>query len=295
MKRKTIQLAGKTLVLSLPSKWVKENNIHKGDELEVTPKRAELTITSHNAPAVQKAEINIAGMDYSSVWHYVIAAYCKGFEEIGIIFDKPFIKDRYNKNIKTTDALLNIIDGLIGMEIVRQGRNFCLIKEVSRIQKEEFPNMLRRLFFLIQGIADDSFEAVKNKDKSALNNILLLENNINKFSHYCLRSLKFFDNNEFAFIIRALEMLSDKYCFIIKNLRANELPYVQMLNELLSDFHEAFYNLNSLKLTGYHNKIIVLKNSLLKKNIENKHVIIDILDITMEVLNAGLFLEGFRN
>lgn len=282
-------------MLSLPSKWVKENNIRKGDELEATPRGAELTITSCDAPAVQKTEIDIGGMDYSAIWHYIVSAYCKGFDEINIIFDKPCIKDRYNKNMKTTDALLKIVDGLIGMEIVRQGKNFCLVKEVSRIQKDEFPNILRRLFYLILGIAEDSFEAVKSRDKSALNNILLLENNINKFSHYCLRSLKFFDNKEFAFIIRALEMLSDKYCFIVKNFKSKDIFYIQKLNGLLRDFHETFYNLKGLRLADYHNKITVLKKELLKKNIENKHMFIDILDITMEILNAGLFLEELKH
>ena len=35
MKRNVIQLAGKTLVVSLPSKWVKLNSVKKGDELNV--------------------------------------------------------------------------------------------------------------------------------------------------------------------------------------------------------------------------------------------------------------------
>ena len=36
IKRKVIQLAGRTLVVSLPSKWAKKHNVQKGDEIVVT-------------------------------------------------------------------------------------------------------------------------------------------------------------------------------------------------------------------------------------------------------------------
>ena len=42
MIRKVIQLASRTLVVSLPSKWVKTVNVQKGDEIEVIEKGDQL-------------------------------------------------------------------------------------------------------------------------------------------------------------------------------------------------------------------------------------------------------------
>ena len=44
MKRKAIQLANQTLVISMPSKWVKEQGIKKGDEIDVEEKGKRLMI-----------------------------------------------------------------------------------------------------------------------------------------------------------------------------------------------------------------------------------------------------------
>jgi len=35
MRRKVIQIAGSTKIISLPNKWCKEFNINKGDEINV--------------------------------------------------------------------------------------------------------------------------------------------------------------------------------------------------------------------------------------------------------------------
>ena len=46
MKRNVIQLAGKTLVISLPARWTKLNNIKKGDELTFNYNETEINMAS---------------------------------------------------------------------------------------------------------------------------------------------------------------------------------------------------------------------------------------------------------
>ena len=65
MKRKVIALAGKTLVVSLPSKWARSQNIVKGADVEVVEEQAVLKIL---APAAkpQKKVISLDVMPYSA-------------------------------------------------------------------------------------------------------------------------------------------------------------------------------------------------------------------------------------
>ena len=44
MKRKAIQLASQTIVVSLPAKWVRQQGIKKGDEIDVEERGKELVI-----------------------------------------------------------------------------------------------------------------------------------------------------------------------------------------------------------------------------------------------------------
>ena len=46
MKRKVNKVGPTTLSITLPSKWVKENNIKKGDELELDLKNNNISITT---------------------------------------------------------------------------------------------------------------------------------------------------------------------------------------------------------------------------------------------------------
>lgn len=297
MKRSAIQLAGKTIVISLPSKWVRKYNIIKGDELDIEQHDSSLTISCQNRETAKTGKIDISGANYSVAWHYIVSAYCSGYDELEIVFDKPLMHDnRNNATIKASDAILKIVNNLIGIEVVRQGKNFCLIKEVSKTQKDEFQNLLRRLFFLILSIGEDAVEALKNNDTQTLANVLLLEANVNKFSHYCLRTLNKFssEQKEFAFIIRSLEMISDKYCFLIKNSKFNKkmLELFSQLNNILRQFYETFYDTKTSKVIEFYNQMNDFKQPILKQKLENKHIFVDILDLAMESLNAKLFMQA---
>lgn len=82
MRRKVIQLAGKTLVVSLPSKWVKKTVVNKGDELEITENGHSLVISQIEKKVCTRTVIDVSGLNASLVWRYLTAAYIKGIEDI---------------------------------------------------------------------------------------------------------------------------------------------------------------------------------------------------------------------
>ena len=71
---------------------------------------------------------------------------------------------------------------------MKQKKNYCLIKEISSVNYEEFDNALRRIFITLASISKDIYDAMKNKDKRTLESI---KNNadkkINKLSDFCQR------------------------------------------------------------------------------------------------------------
>ena len=63
MKRKVIQLAGKTSVISLPSKWVQQQGIKKGDELEIKEEGSKIIVSSEKGSILQNIQVDLSDLD----------------------------------------------------------------------------------------------------------------------------------------------------------------------------------------------------------------------------------------
>ena len=63
MKRKVIQIANSTQLISLPREWAKKYNIKKGDELEIEAKGNKLEICCEKDIELENISINISGLD----------------------------------------------------------------------------------------------------------------------------------------------------------------------------------------------------------------------------------------
>ncbi len=57
MKRKIIQIANSTQLVSLPRKWCLSNNVKKGDEIDVKEKDNNIVVSTNAEPKPQSIEI----------------------------------------------------------------------------------------------------------------------------------------------------------------------------------------------------------------------------------------------
>src|SRR3989344_3053601 len=108
MKRKVSQIGPSTLMVSLPSKWVKKFNVKKGNEIDLEEDSNRLIISTGTASNQKRIELDI-GKFPSLTRMYIMEAYRSGFDEVSITFQN--IKDL--KLIKETAS-----DILLGFEIV---------------------------------------------------------------------------------------------------------------------------------------------------------------------------------
>ena len=218
MKRKVIQLAGRTHVISLPSAWVKKYGIKKGDALEVREDECTLAINTSTDLAAKKTTIDITGFNTRLIWHAIVSAYIKGNEEIELHYGNTAATDPItNKTCDVLETISKITDSLIGTEIIRHGKTYCILKEISKAKHEEYENVLRRIFLMLTIEAKDILEAAKTKDSTIKDNIKYSEANINKLCNYSLRLLnkKIYNNHLQTIIhnktITSLEEIGDMY------------------------------------------------------------------------------------
>lgn len=158
MKRKIVQHGNSTLTLSLPSRWVKENNIKKGQILDIEPSEKGLLINLDKAK-FDSIEINLSDEKEWYVHRILSHLYTYGFDEIKV-----------NHTISNQLSLIrNSLKDLSGFEVVESKTNYCEIRSVTSIDASEFDSTMKRIFWQIISQFDYFMEDIEKKEYLNLN------------------------------------------------------------------------------------------------------------------------------
>ena len=275
MRRKVIQIAGSTQLVSLPRQWAKKHNIQKGQEIEVHEEGNRVIITSSTEPIIDVAELDISDLGDMTA-RCIHALYKRGADELKITFREPsYIR-------KVQDA---IGKESVGFEILEQKDNHCTIKYVSG-NLEEFDSILRRTFLLLLNMADQTYENLKDEKFDALQTTAFLEEANNRFTTICRRYLNK-TNNDFQgkvgpmyYIVEELEKVADQYkclCQHFSKLKGKNvvldnhaMNMFGSANDMLRDYYELFYKFDAnrlRKMKQQRNKTVDEAHKLLQKDL----------------------------
>ncbi|HME87388.1 MAG TPA: AbrB/MazE/SpoVT family DNA-binding domain-containing protein [Candidatus Nanoarchaeia archaeon] len=266
MKRSVIQLAGRTLLVSLPAKWVDANGVKKGDELELVEDGHKITINTEAKSAIETATLDADSVG-EQIQRYVFALYKKGIDEIKINYSDPKVADMIR------DTLLS---ETVGYEIVSQTPKSCTVKLITSGNMTEFDSLLRRTFLLLLSMSDEMVSSIKNKDFDHLTKTALLEQPNNRLTTVCRRTINKWGTESYNkvgpiyYIVEELENISDEYKHFCNNLaRIKEAPnktirpeileILDLTNTVMRAFYETFYKLDLKKLeliTNARKKIV---------------------------------------
>ena len=150
--------------------------------------------------------IDVKGLTPIVTWRHVSAAYRSGYDEFKILFDNVKDKKRYSafsyntmnflySNDKTPvlsqiEVIQAMINRCVGVEIIDQKENWCLVKELGETTYKEFDNALRRIFLLLISLSEDILKSLKgDPNKEVLKSAHLIDTNIDRFTDFCLRVL----------------------------------------------------------------------------------------------------------
>ncbi|MBN2422295.1 phosphate uptake regulator PhoU [Candidatus Woesearchaeota archaeon] len=271
MIRKIVALGHNAHVVTLPAKWMKKNNLKKGDELEIVENKNNLLIFSQKKEVIKSIEFSI---DSTNLFmeRLIFVRYTRGYD---------IIKIRYNDSGILT-KIEKILEELIGFEIIEQGENYCIIKNVAKEIEVEFENILRRLFLIILEQSEKSLEYLKASQIDKLNNLVNLERISNKYVYFCERIINKqqfnsnLPNTEVYTITWTLEQISDIFTNICNYfIQAKEslisediINLYESVNHLLTNYYELFYNKEPKKLSVFRNQANSIEKN--NKNIQPK-------------------------
>lgn len=248
MKRKVIQLAGKTLVVSLPSKWTRRYGVCKGDEVEVEERGRQIVLSTDSESENERISIDVSGLDDEVVRRWLLPSLHKsGYDEIEIKYDN----DSFLKTIQET-----ISNTFIGFAVVEQTRTRCVIRIVAREQEKEFDTLLRRAFLVTKSLGESIADYLRDGRLKELKDLLSLEQTNNQLTNFCERILNKKGHREFrktcfAYVVAwNLEKICDDYKAICnflsrpENSSAELDSVIEMLcrcNAFFAAYYELFY------------------------------------------------------
>ena len=278
MKRKIIRQGHNTMTLTLPSDWIKRFNLEAGSEVDLIERDNGLFISSEKKNEHRAIEFDIDSFDIPTIWKYFMGIYREGYDEVKVKFNpsmkvgSPYkffsqhkLDIKYKKETETkpiVEFLTELITRFIGWEIIDYGADYVLIKEMTEPTSKEFDNSLRRVFLLIEQMADEVTAALKSGNRKSLTHIHNVDINVDKFHDYCIRILNKVGNKEarktslLFSTLYLLEMLGDEYKTISHHLVQDYsdadfksiIDVADSIKEEIYLFYDLFYKFDKEKV-----------------------------------------------
>jgi phosphate uptake regulator len=186
-----IQLTGKsTYIVSLPKKWVTNMNLKAGSQIVVSKQSdASLLLTPKELAKKTKSEeasiVVSEKDDPSTIARKIVALYLVGYNVIRI----------KAKDERITSLQRNLIKDLtrrklVGTEIISDSSNEMKLQILLSYPELSVENALRRMCLIAVSMHEDAARGLKELDKKLAQDVVALDDEVDRFSLYIIRQLK---------------------------------------------------------------------------------------------------------
>lgn len=180
MKRSLVKQGAATLMISLPTDWVRQHKLSKGDEIDLQPSGDALLIKPDYQNIKREVKITLEGNEESMIRTIITNTYRRGYDLIEISYS----------NKKQFDILSNVIKTrLVGFEIIKNNGNVCVIENVTEPTYEQFDNIFNKECMSILELFNLT-ENYLNGNKISENLYEEEEERIQKYDNFCRRALE---------------------------------------------------------------------------------------------------------
>jgi len=256
-----IQLTGKsTYIVSLPKKWVAGMNLQTGSQVIVSKHSdASLLLTPKELfKPVKLGEASIVASqeeDPGTIERKIVALYLVGYSLIRI----------HTRNERITALQRNTIKDLtrkklVGTEIISDSPTEMKLQILLSYPELSVESALRRMCLIAASMHEDTMHALKNLNKELCQDIITLDDEVDRFSLYIIRQLKAAVQSErilkdiglssprdslgYRVIARAVERIADHAVKIAKDISLLdtkiEEPVFDRISELSSFARSVF-------------------------------------------------------
>lgn len=265
--RKVYVSGGSTYVISLPKKWVTKTNLKAGDSLVVTEQGSSLLFeTSVIEKESRVKEIKISQVPTSeALARIIIANYLVGYDTLKIKLDR---KD----NLQYRESVRNILDYLIGIEIVEDTDDSIILEIMVDYKRMMTMQLLQRMFAINRSMLLDLGKALGTCDIGLARDVIVREREVDRLYFLVVRQLKSAVEHQqiaeklgikyqrdclgYRIIVKVLERIADH----IENIAKSYIKLCETQKELKL---EEFIKLNNSTIAIFEKSV----DSLFSRNI----------------------------
>jgi phosphate uptake regulator len=247
MKRKIIKLGQATYVASIPTKWIKANNLDKGDLLEFEESEGNLIISTKTIVPRSKVILDLDDFNERTIRNILNQTYRKGFDVIKLMIKTP----------KQLEIIREIVRGtMLGFELVREEDDYCIVENIAEPSEDKYDVILRKLFLTIKqetvDIVKELEECKEYNMKKRLDNKNLVDNYTN-FIRRLVIKYKIGGIKESYLLFYAVSMLSlvhhayfYMYKYVVdtnkgKKISPDIIKILKDANKMFNTYYESFY------------------------------------------------------
>jgi phosphate uptake regulator len=258
--RKLQLVGGSTYVLSLPKKWVDDMHLKTGDPVSIV-KNANNSLSLLPPANIQSARITRSTAiinqkdSIESIQRKIIAMYLAGYQIIEIHAKVGRIQ------LNQKQAIRDLVrTNMIGTEIVESTPESITIQILTSLPELSISDALKRMFLLTSTMHRQAIDALKQMDTDLGEEIIHLDDEVDRFSLYIMRILTLAVEHErilrdiglqkpsdcisYRIVVKSIERIADHAVSIasrVKFLKSNlENPILQKITKLSEESLKVF-------------------------------------------------------
>jgi len=190
---RNIQLTGRgSYVVSIPKRWVEQMGLKKGGRLEFEERVEGLLLTpiAQTRPEEReeqpRCEILIpAEATPDAVTRRIISLYVIGYSTIDVNSKAGNFSTSIRESIRDVARRK-----LIGTELVNESSKSATLQVLLNFPQLLVPDVLRRMSSIMKSMQQDAMQALARSDRELANQVLKIDDEMDRFSLYIIRQLK---------------------------------------------------------------------------------------------------------
>jgi phosphate uptake regulator len=184
--RKITALGKYSLIVTLPKKWVRMNNLNQGDDVSLRVQPDLSLVISPSIEAVEKQrEITLffrAEEDENTIIRNIIGCYLNGYNTVKLESGRIF-------TVEQQAAIRSIVRTLY-MRIIKSTASSVILQTLMDETMASVVSGIERMHIITSSMCQDTLNAMKNWDEDLAMSVVSLEEDVDQFMYLLLRLIR---------------------------------------------------------------------------------------------------------
>jgi len=197
---------GSTYIVSLPKTWIDELGLKKNSNVTLVKNRNDsITLFQEEQSKKNNATALIGKSDLKeSIRRKIIAMYLSGYKTIEIKTKGIEIPTTHRSVIRDL-----VRTSLMGTEIIESSSEKIKLQILTHLAQLPFDVALKRMYMTAKNMHEESIEALNERDSEHADEVLKMDDEVDRFSLYLMRNLNLSLENVQVLLDSGLEKPSD--------------------------------------------------------------------------------------